>query len=476
MVEELFINVMPFDTRVAVVESQVLYEIHLERTHQLRQLGNIYRGRVIRILPGMQAAFVDIGTGKAAFLPETAIRDRLQDGQILSVQVIKEPLGNKGARLTSQLSIPSRYLVFIPGEKTRIAVSQKIDQETERERLKTLLQMQLDTVENLSGTYIIRTVAEAVSDFSEDLRYLSRVWTDIQHKITVANDQRSMTGLIHEELPLVLRAIRDLAKETTERILIDQAAAFLKAMAFAEQFVPRLASKLQHYTGERSLFDHYHIENEIEKALMRQVPLKSGAYLVFDQTEALTTIDVNTGGFIGHRDLAETILRTNLEATQIIARQIRLRNLGGIIIIDFIDMPDLEHRRQVLRSLERYLLSDNIKYTLSDFLPLGLVQMTRKRTRQSLERLLCESCSVCQGRGKVKSAETVCHEIFREIMRKAKITTAKKLLILAAQSVVERLLDEEAEMISLLEVTLGKRLQLQVEATYYQEQYDVIIL
>lgn len=305
-----------------------------------------------------------------------------------------------------------------------------------------------------------------------DIRYLHRLWEQVREQMKVC----AAPTVIYEELSLPLRTLRDLAAEHTEKVRIDSRETLQKAQQFVGELMPEIADRVEHYPGERPIFDLYGIEDEIQKALERRVPLKSGGHVVIDPTEAMTTIDVNTGAFVGHRNLEETVFKTNLEAALTIARQLRLRNVGGIIIIDFIDMEDEEHRRQVLRTLERQLERDYAKTNIIGITELGLVQMTRKRTRESLAQVLCEPCSTCQGRGQVRTAESICYEIFREILREARAFQADGYMVLASQSVVDRLLDEESGNVADLESFIGHPIRFQVESMYSQEQYDVVLL
>jgi len=487
MSEELLVNVTPHETRVASLENGMLHEVRIERARKRGLVGNIYKGRVVRVLPGMQAAFLDIGLERTAFLHVSDvacdpvengaepparngdIREVLQDGQELMVQVIKDPLGSKGARLTTHISIPSRYIVFMPNA-CHVGVSQRIEDEEERQRLKTLVREAGEELD--SGGYILRTAAEGAPSEAliADMRFLNKLWSAVRER--VANEPAGT--LIHEDLPLVLRTMRDLVGTDIEKIRIDSRETYQRVARFVQKFIPDLIDRVEHYPGERPIFDLYGVEDEIQKALERKVQLKSGGYLIIDQTEAMTTVDVNTGAFVGHRNLEETIFKTNLEAAQAIARQLRLRNLGGIIIIDFIDMADPEHRRQVLRALERSLERDHSRAHISEVSALGLVEMTRKRTRESLEHVLCQPCPVCNGRGSLKTPETVCYEIFREILREARQFDAKQLLVLAAQEVVDRMLDEESTSVAELEEFTGKPIRFQVETLYTQEQFDVV--
>lgn len=497
MSEEILINVTPRETRVAVLENGALQEIYVERASRLGLVSNIYKGKVARVLPGMQAAFIDIGLERAAFLhasdvfvpgqpePEITgdeqpkpvrrehkpINELLHEGQSVLVQVVKDPLGTKGARLTTQISIPARFLVLMPDVK-HVGISQKIATEEERQRLKDLVNKYAPQFP-LAG-YIVRTVGEGALEeaFHADMAFLHKIWSAIQER---ARTEAAGT-LIHEDLRLAMRTMRDMVGSEVEKVRIDSRETFQKVHKFASKFIPDLAPRIEHYPGERPIFDLYGVEDEIQKALERKVQLKSGGYLVIDQTEAMTTVDVNTGAFVGSRNLEETIFKTNLEAVQSIVRQLRLRNLGGIIIIDFIDMQDVEHRRQVIRALEKRLEKDHAKSQISEVSNLGLVEMTRKRTRESLSHILCETCPTCQGRASIKTAETVCYEIFREIMREARQYEAQRFLVLASQEVVDHMQDEESASVAELETFIGKSITFQVETQYAQEQYDVVLL
>jgi len=488
--EEILINVTPRETRVALVENGMLQEVYIERARRKGYVGNIYKGRVSRVMPGMQAAFVEIGLDRTAFLHANdlarmpaendavepvpfavpSISELVREGQEIVVQVVKDPIGSKGARLTTHLSIPSRYLVLLPYART-IGVSVRIEDDAERARLKDL--MVTLAVDQTQG-FIVRTNAEGVGaePLRADIAFLSRLWTSVGEDM----QRTKVCERVYEELPLSLRALRDYLKPHVEKVRIDSRETYDRAVRFTEEFIPEYTERLEHYPGERPLFDLYGIEDEILRALRKEAPLKSGGYLIIDQTEAMTTVDVNTGGFLGHRNLEETVYKTNLEAAQTIARQLRLRNLGGIIIIDFIDMVDEEHKRQVLRILEKSLARDHAKTTVYEMSPLGLVEMTRKRTTESLERQLCEPCSECAGRGSVKSAETVGYEIFREITRAVRQFEARSVLVLASPNVVQRVLDEESAALGELESFIGKAIRFQAEEQYSPEQYDVVVL
>ena len=540
MSEELLINVSPMESRVAVLDNGVLGEIYIERHHKLGLVGNIYLGTVVRVLPGMQAAFVDIGQSRTAFLhvndmqreprpvvnkkakfinitaetditEETAavildtdlavtppvvsaqttdvvttistvttsgkslIQHRLHESQRILVQVTKDQLGSKGARLTTNISLPSRYLVYLPSSD-HIGISQRIDGDEERTRLKTELTSLMQTV-NLKGGLIARTAAERVpvDKLEEDIYYLVQLWRTICARRQEINHQRS-SELIYQELSLPLRSIRDLVHGNTEKVIIDNEKIYTEVRAFAKEFVPFVYDRIVHYTAEPALFDVHRVEDDLRDALKRRVDLKSGGYLIIDQTEAMTTIDVNTGSFVGGRSLEDTVYKTNLEATHAIARQLRLRNLGGIIILDFIDMLEQPHKDDVLESLQAQLAQDYAKSNITQVSELGLVEMTRKRTRESLGQQLCEPCSTCQGRGFVKTAETVCFEIFREIMRCARTyNSPKKFTVVAHAAVIDLLLTSEADTVADLEYLLGRVITFEVESLYTQEQYDIVL-
>lgn len=577
MSEELLINISPMESRVAVLDNGVLVEIYIERHHKLGLVGNIYLGTVVRVLPGMQAAFVDIGQSRTAFLhvndmqrpprssttaekksanskplandsdslsdsgnpdedaltaglcegnslvdgqsndpanmvnssqtssasptqpsslrmtppvvspkpisprqtaqppKQDLIQHRLHEGQRILVQVTKDQLGTKGARLTTNITLPSRYLVYLPSSE-HIGISQRIDSEQERSRLKTELSELMQTV-SLKGGLIARTAAERVPvhKLEEDIYYLLQLWRTIQARRGEASHSQSSV-LLYQELSLPLRSIRDLVHEGTEKVIIDNEVLYDEVRQFAKEFVPFVYPRIVHYTGEPALFDVHRVEEDLRDALKRRVDLKSGGYLIIDQTEAMTTIDVNTGSFVGGRSLEDTVYKTNLEATHAIARQLRLRNLGGIIILDFIDMLEQEHRDDVLASLQEQLAQDYAKTNITQVSELGLVEMTRKRTRESLEQQLCEPCNTCQGRGFVKTAETVCFEIFREIMRCARTYNApKKFTVVAHAAVIDLLLSSEADTVADLEYLLGRVITFEVENLYTQEQYDIVL-
>jgi ribonuclease G len=482
--EEILINVTPREARVAVISYGVTQEVHIERAAARGMVGNIYTGRVIRVLPGMQSAFIDTGGERAAFLHaadiwgnrhngerSTPIERLLAEGQNLMVQVVKDPIGTKGARLTTQISIAGRCLVYLPQE-SHIGISQRIGDEDERAHLREKLQMLLSPDEK--GGFIIRTMAEAASDreLRSDIDYLRRLWSGIEEKARSA----APPALLYQDLDLSLRVLRDFVHEETGRILVDSRETFQRMLEFGQDFTPNGAERIEHYEGERPLFDLYGVEDEIEKALARRVELKSGGYLIIDQTEALTTIDVNTGAFVSGRSFDDTVFKTNLEAAQVIARQLRLRNLGGIIIIDFIDMDTEEHKNAVLNEFRKALARDRTRMTVNGFTQLGLVEMTRKRTRESLAHVLCESCPVCEGRGELKTAQTVCYQVLRELLREARQFNAREYRIVASQQVIDMFLDEESQALAMLSDFIGKPVSLQVETVYNQEQFDVILM
>lgn len=491
MTEEVLINVTPQETRVALVENGVLQEVYVERASARGIVGNIYKGKIVRILPGMQAAFVDVGLERTAFLHASdvlykkdgssngngngkktpSISELLHDGQEVVVQVVKDPIGTKGARLTTQISIAARYLVALPLDE-HVGVSQKIEHTQQRDRLRQVVS-ELSEQYGCTSGIIVRTVAETASDdeLALDFEFLRKVWQRIKKQ----TQQIKAPGLIYSDIPLALRTLRDLVRDNVEKVRIDSREGYEKALRFARELIPEVVGRVEYYPGERPIFDLYSVEDEIQRALNKKVPLKSGGYLIIDQTEAMTTVDVNTGGFVGKRNLEETLFKTNLEATLTIARQLRLRNIGGIIIIDFIDMEDEEHRRQVMRALEKSLARDRVRSFIADMSSLGLVEVTRKRTRESLEHVLCEACTVCGGRGVEKTPQTIVYEIFREIIREARQYEAEEYLIMASDIVVDVLLDEEATALADLQEFIGKPIHLQTDVNYSQEQFDVVL-
>jgi ribonuclease G len=483
-VEEVLINVTPQETRVALTATGVVQELLIERAASRGLVGNIYVGRVARVLPGMQSAFVEIGLERAAFLhvadicerPDAPIEKTLAEGQPVLVQVVKDAIGSKGARLSTQISIAGRLLVYLPASSAEanphIGISQKIADENGRAALRERLRELLPPGEK--GGFIVRTLAEtaAEEELRADLAYLRELWRAIKERSLGAQPPL----LLYQDLSLAQRVLRDMVSAGTARVVVDSRENFQKLAAFAERYMPQVRSRLEHYTGERPLFDLYNVEPEIERALSRRVELKSGGTLVIDQTEAMTTIDVNTGGFVGSRSFDDTVFKTNLEAAQAIARQLRLRNLGGIIIVDFIDMESAEHRNAVLEELRRGVARDRTRTTLSGFTSLGLVEMTRKRTRESLAHVLCEPCPTCAGRGEVRTAHTVCYDILREIVREARAFKAREFRVIAAQPVIDLLLEDESASLAMLQDFIGRPVSVQVETSYTPEQFDIVLL
>jgi ribonuclease G len=485
--EEVLINVTPRETRVAVVAAGVVQELLIERASGRGLVGNLYMGRVARVLPGMQSAFIDIGLERAAFLhvadiwenrePGKPIEKILAEGSPLLVQVVKDPIGSKGARLSTQVSLAGRLLVYLPALSSNadphIGISQKIEDENGRAQLRERLK-ELVPVEEKGG-FIVRTLAEAAAEdeLAADIAYLRQLWATIRERSLGARPPE----LLYQDLSLAQRVLRDMVSPATARVLVDSRENHQKLVAFAQRYMPLLAARVEHYAGERPLFDLYSVEDEIEKALLRRVELKSGGYLIIDQTEAMTTIDVNTGGYVGSRNFDDTIFKTNLEAAQAIARQLRLRNLGGIIVLDFIDMQSEGHRDAVLEEFKRALVRDRTRVTVNGFTGLGLVEMTRKRTRESLAHVLCEPCPTCGGRGEVKTASTVCYEILREILREARaFNEAREFRILASQNVIDRFLEDEAPSLEMLSQFIGKPITMQVESSCTQEQFDIVLM
>ncbi len=496
MQQDILINWSPQETRVAVVENGAVQELHIERTLERGLVGNVYLGKVARVLPGMQSAFIDIGLERAAFLhvadlmaaynptsqgraaetetakpaaPTLPIEKQVFEGQSLMVQVIKDSIGTKGARLSTQISIAGRQLVFLPQDE-HIGVSQKIPV-AQRDALRARV---AQLAGDASGGFILRTNAEEASDaeLADDIAYLRKAWT----RIKAASVKLPAKSVLHTDLNLLQRVLRDMVSDETQSIRIDSREQFEALSAFARDYMPAAADKLQLYKGERPIFDLYSIDEEVAKALARRVELKSGGYLIIDQTEALTTVDVNTGGFVGARNFDDTIFKTNLEAALAIARQLRLRNLGGIVIADFIDMTRDDHRSQVLAEFRKQLARDRVKTAAGDFSQLGLVELTRKRTRESLAHMLCEPCAACAGKGSVKTARSVAYDILREILREARQFNPKEFRVIAAPQVVELFLDEESQHLAGLSDFIGKPISLQTESGLTQEQYDIVLL
>ena len=522
MSQDILINWAPQETRVAVVEQGAVQEVHFERTLERGLVGNIYLGKVSRVLPGMQSAFIDIGLDRAAFLhvadlmpnitakhaaprdrapasvpvaqsagaepspgegqatpkvltpdPVLPIERQIFEGQALMVQVLKDPIGSKGARLTAQISIAGRLLVFLP-QDNHIGVSQKIPP-AQRESLRArVLELGRPKDGGAAGGFILRTNAEDATDeeLADDIAYLRKTWQRIKEAAT----RQPAATLLHEDLNLMQRVLRDLVGSETVSIRIDSKEQFGLLKGFAAEYMPDSDAKLQLYTGERPIFDLFNIDEDIARALSRRVDLKSGGYLVIDQTEALTTVDVNTGGYVGARNFDDTVYRTNLEAAQAIARQLRLRNLGGIVIVDFIDMVREGHQEAVLSEFRKQLSRDRVKTMIGGFSQLGLVEMTRKRTRESLAQMLSEPCSACSGKGIVKTARSVCYDVLREILREARAFNPREFRVVAAPQVIELFLDEERQHLAGLSDFIGKPISLQSEGSMTQEQYDIVLL
>lgn len=499
MSAEILINATPMETRVALIEQGLLQEIYIERRNRTGPVGNIYLGKVVRVMPGMQAAFVDIGLERAAFIHaqdvtpidaegyevqdsnpvashgknENQIGNLLHEGQMLVVQVVKEPISSKGARLTTHLSIASRYLVHMPRNR-HLGISQRIDDDEERARLMALLQSSVDkaALERECG-FILRTASDGVTEeeLLSDISFLQKLWRAVDKRIQESTEIK----LLYQDLVLYMRAMRDLFHPDIQRIRVDNKDTYKEVMDFCTHFMPEIESRVDLYKEERPLFELYNLDEEIQKALSRTVKLKSGGNLVIDQNEAMTTIDVNTGAYLGSRNQDETIFKTNLEAAKASARQMKVRNLGGIIILDFIDMVNEEHRRQVIRTLQKALEKDPVRTMITELSELGLVEMTRKRNRESLEQMLCHECPTCDGRGTIKTPETVCFEVFREILRVAKAYENESILVMASQEVVDRLLDEDSAIVADMEELVGKNIRFQVEQMYHTEQFDVVL-
>ena len=491
MQENILINWSPQETRVAIVDGGALQELHVERTLERGLVGNVYLGKVKRVLPGMQSVFIDIGLERAAFLhvadvwhppvegetistahnaaPQIPIEKQVFEGQSLVVQVTKDPIGSKGARLSTQISLAGQLLVFLP-QDDHIGVSQKIpmaQRQELRQRLQTL-------VGDQGGGFILRTNAEDASEdeLADDVAYLRKAW----QRVREVSVQLPVTSLLHQDLNLMQRVMRDMASEKTQNILIDSLEQFGILNAFGQEFMPKAVQKLQHYLGDGPIFDLYSIDEEIAKSLGRRVELKSGGYLIVEQTEALTTVDVNTGGYVGVRNFDDTIFKTNLEAAHAIARQLRVRNLGGIIVVDFIDMEREDHRLEVLAEMRRQLARDRVKTMCGGFSQLGLVEMTRKRSRESLAHTLCEPCPQCKGRGMVKTARSVAYDIFRGILREARQFNPKEFRVVASPKVIDLLLDEESLHLAGLSEFIGKPVSLCSESAMGQEQYDIVLI
>jgi ribonuclease G len=501
MSSEIIVNAGREETRVALLENGLVTEIYIDRKKDRGIAGNVYKGRVMKVLPGMQAAFVDIGLEKAAFLyvgdvfdsaseytpmmedegleleieskrkryHATQIEDLLQEGQDILVQVSKEPISTKGARVTTYISIPGRYLVMMPGVN-HIGVSRRIEDGEERRRLREIV----SRLRKTNTGYIIRTASQGRSedDFTADVEFLSRLWETILKR----KEKTAAPALMHNELDLVFRVIRDVFTRDVDKLIIDAPAEYDRVKEFVDSYLPQLGRRVKPYEGDEPIFEHYGVEIEISRALGRKVWLKSGGYIILDQTEALTTIDVNTGRYVGKRSLEDTILKTNLEAVREIAYQLRLRNIGGILILDFIDMEREDNRRKVYAALQEALAGDKAKTTISHISPIGLIEMTRKRIRESLGRTLCDTCPYCEGRGYVKSSRTICYEVFRELRRAFTNAEEKKALVTVNSVVADMMYDEERQGVEELEREFQKKIVIKADPNLHQEQYEVVMV
>ena len=497
--EEILIQSTAHECRAVRIVSGLVQDIEIERSGHRGFVGDVLLGKISRVLPGMQSAFVEVGFDRTAFLhvadvwqakgqdahaaqatqttltaqPAKPIEKILYEGQQLIVQVVKDPIGTKGARLTTQLSIAGRLLVYTPYE-SHLGISQRIGNEEDRERLKNRMKALIPADE--TGGFIVRTNAEDATDdaLKQDIDYLRLRWQEILDRSRSTGPTPPAAGTkLYRELVLSQRVVRDWVSEQTRCVTVEGPNTL---MEFAERYVPGVAPKLKFYKGDRPLFELHGVEDEIERALARRVDMKSGGYLIFDQTEALTTIDVNTGGYVSGRNFSETVFKTNLEATQVIARQMRLRNLGGIILIDFIDMESASQKEAVLLELQRAMEMDRTKVRALGFTQLGLVEVTRKRTRDSLAHMLCEPCPTCGGGGEIKTAQTICYEILREIRRMAQQFNPKEFRVLANAGVIDRFLDEESQHLATLGDTVGKPISLHVESGYSPAMYDIVLI
>jgi ribonuclease G len=503
MSKEIIVNSTLNEVRVAILENGNPAEIYVERAHSKNVAGNIYKGRVIKVLPGIQSAFIDVGLPKAAFLPaadvyvengervsflennidgerEVAeiditdeeepkdippIEEMLKEGQDIVVQVAKEAIGQKGARLTTHLTVPGRYIVLMPGYE-HVGVSRKIEDDKERDRLRDILK----AIKSPNMGLIARTVTAGhdEEELRADFDYLSRLWSKIKDKMSGKSP-----CLIYEDHGLVFRILRDAATADVSRIVIDNKAEFLKIKSFLREFLPDIHVEVALYTNDIPIFDYYNIEIEIGRILDKKVWLKSGGYIIIDQAEALTVIDVNTGKFVGKRNFEDTILKTNLEAAKEIAWQLKLRNIGGIIIVDFIDMAKEENRQKVLKALEHEMKSDRAKASVVNISPLGLVEITRKRVQESLSRVLSEACPYCEGRGLVKSKLTICYDILREVRRIAPFVRNRRIVIEAHPDVVDLILDDEKESLDEIELMMSVNVEVTPNDTLHIHDYEV---
>ncbi len=503
MTKEMIFNCNEHETRIAILDNGMLSNIYIERKEEGGTIGNIYNGRVVRVLPGIQAAFIDIGLERTAFLyvadianilddweyldedeadtddifdlrrrlyrrdNALHIEDMIKEGQEILIQVTKEPIGSKGARLTTHVSLPGRNLVYMP-TVNHVGISRRIHDEGERQRLRDLI----EKMRPEKHGFIARTVSEGKKEdeLRADLEYLTRLWGNIQTK----KNKTGVPGLVHQEIGIILRAIRDFYTKDVSRIVADSDDACSQIADFMKTFLPNVNYYLEFYDKKEPVFNAFGIELDISRALNKKVWLKSGGYIVIETTEALCAIDVNTGKYVGKRNLEETILNTNLEAVKEIAYQLRLRNIGGIIIIDFIDMENESHREKVFNALKEEMDKDKSKTNILKISELGLVEMTRQRTGNNLDRILCEPCPYCEGKGAVKSKVTVCYEIFRELEREGIHSPSGTLCVLANQDIANLLLEDEKDTIEYLEKTLSRKILIKVDRGLHQENYEII--
>lgn len=504
MYTDILINATSYENRIALVDSGNLLEFYLERPAEKGLVGNIYCGKVVRVLPGMQAAFVDIGLERAGFLyvddvlissseleRRIAVHDQpfnlqesqmpvqngrrdtqqnidklLHEGQSILVQISKEPIGTKGARLTCHITLPCRNLVFMP-LTDHIGISRKIEDEDVRQKLR-------DKIENLRppGTgFIVRTVAEHATEpeLEADMEFLMILWDDIKSNC----ERKGTSGLVYEDLDLILRSVRDLFTDDVKELVVDSKPVYEKLLAFMQTFAPELKHKVVHYDRDVSLFEAYGIEVDINRALDKKVWLRSGGYIIIETTEALTVVDVNTGRFVGKNDQSETIFKTNMEAVKEIAYQLRLRNIGGIIIVDFIDMENEQHREELFIAFQDAIKKDKNRVNILKVSEFGLVQLTRKRSLENLRQMLCEPCMYCEGEGTVKSRRTTCYDIFRKITREAPRRTANKVQIKVHPDVADMLLEDEALHIEALEKATGKQFVILPDRDSHVSRYEV---
>ncbi len=506
MASEILIQVKPNETRVAFIQNGVLNDLMIERNRQRGLVGSIFRGKVIRVLPGMQAAFVDVGLDRAAFLyvgdvkqnigdkteiiwddqddksadfefeekqntgtsTGPQIQDLLKEGQDILVQVAKDPIGTKGARITTHVSIPGRYVVYMP-TLNHLGVSRKIENEEERNRLKKIVE---NLKANVQGGFIVRTAGEGATEenIQADISYLVAIYDEVSKTY----EKKKLFGLIHSDLDVELRAVRDLLNEEVSRVVVDDEEVQKKLSKFISQFMPKLKNKVEFQSNVQPLFDKFEIDLEVSRSLGRKVWLKSGGYIIFDEAEALVVVDVNTGKFVGKKDLEDTILKTNLEAVKEISHQLRIRNCGGIIIIDFIDMERETNREKVLTALKEELKKDRARTSVMGMSSLGLVEMTRKRVRPSLLKNLCEPCSYCDGKGYIKNKFTMTSELFREVERESFLHPASASITVHCNSgLADWIYEEESLALEKLEKKTSKRISFKLEPDFHNEQYEI---